>query len=345
MKALTSHGKGDIRFEDYADPQCHADTDLIVKMKTCGICGSDLHIYHGAKFSADTGFCVGHEAIGEVAEVGKGVRRLKPGDTVMLSAAVGCGSCRSCLGGHINRCENNMMSCYGLGHALEGCQAEGIRVPMGDFNARLIPEGITEDQALMLTDNLPTAYLGCLNADIGPGKTVAVVGLGPIGLMAVEIALVLGASKVYALDLVPERRARAEKLGAIALDPATAKEHLKEETKGRMLDCAVEAVGNDITIRTAIDLVGAQGTVSVIGVSQNMDFSFPMGLAFIKGLTFRISTGSVQCHWDELISLIQADRLRPEAVITHRMNLSEGGEAYRLFDTKEDGALKMVMSA
>eukprot|EP00913_Durusdinium_trenchii_P004955 g4601.t1 len=282
---------------------------------------------------------------GEVAEVGRGVTRFKAGDQVMLSAAVGCGSCGPCLSGHINQCANNQMGCYGLGHNLEGCQAEGIRVPMADFNLRAIPDGISADQALMLTDNLPTAYLGCLNADIGPGKTVAVVGLGPIGLMAVEIAFVLGASKVYALDLVPERRARAETLGAIALDPANAQERLMEETQGRMLDCAVEAVGSDITIRTAIDLVGAQGTVSVIGVNQSMDFQFPMGLAFIKGLTFRISACSVQCHWDELISLIRGDRLHPEMVITHRMGLSEGPEAYRLFDTKEDGALKMVLSA
>jgi len=344
MKALTSHGAGDIRFEDYADPTCNADTDLIVKMKTCGICGSDLHIYHGARFTGDTGFCVGHEAIGEVAEVGRGVHKFKAGDQVMLSAAVGCGSCASCMSGHINRCENNQMGCYGLGHNLEGCQAEGIRVPMGDFNVRHIPEGITEDQALMLTDNLPTAYLGCLNADIAPGKTVAVVGLGPIGLMAVELALVMGAAQVYALDLVPERRARAEALGATALDPVTAKAQITELTKGRMLDCAVEAVGSDVTIRAAIDLVGAQGTVSVIGVNQSMDFKFPMGLAFIKGLTFRISACSVQCHWDELVALIQSGRLHPESVITHRMGLSEGSEAYRLFDTKEDGALKMVMS-
>lgn len=345
MKALTSHGKGDIRYESYKDPECHADTDVIVKMNTCGICGSDLHIYHGAQFTSDTGFCVGHEATGEVAEVGRGVTRFKAGDQVMLSAAVGCGSCGPCLSGHINQCANNQMGCYGLGHNLEGCQAEGIRVPMADFNLRAIPDGISADQALMLTDNLPTAYLGCLNADIGPGKTVAVVGLGPIGLMAVEIAFVLGASKVYGLDLVPERRARAETLGAIALDPANAQERLMEETQGRMLDCAVEAVGSDITIRTAIDLVGAQGTVSVIGVNQSMDFQFPMGLAFIKGLTFRISACSVQCHWDELISLIRGDRLHPEMVITHRMGLSEGPEAYRLFDTKEDGALKMVLSA
>ena len=174
---------------------------------------------------------------------------------------------------------------------------------------------------------------------------MAVVGLGPIGLMAVELAFVMGASKVYALDLVPERRARAEALGAIALDPATAKAQVMDQTNGRMLDCAVEAVGSDQTIRAAIDLVGAQGTVSVIGVNQSMDFKFPMGLAFIKGLTFRISACSVQCHWDELVSLIQSGRLHPESVITHRMPLSDGAEAYRLFDTKEDGALKMVMSA
>ncbi|MBG51845.1 MAG: alcohol dehydrogenase [Rhodobiaceae bacterium] len=345
MKALTSHGKGDIRYEDYADPTCHADTDMIVQMKACGICGSDLHIYHGAQFTGDTGFCVGHEAIGEVAETGRGVKRFKPGDKVMISAAVGCGNCRACLGGHINRCENNQMGCYGLGHALEGCQAEGIRVPMGDYNARFIPDGVSDDQALLLTDNLPTAYLGCLNADIGPGKRVAIVGLGPIGLMAVEIAKVMGAAEVYALDFVAERRERAKALGAIPVDPAQAKALITEATKGRMLDCAVEAVGADASIRSAIDIVGAQGTVSVIGVNQSMDFKFPMGLAFIKGLTFRISACSVQSHWDELIALVQGGRLHPESVITHRMGLKDGAEAYRLFDTKEDGALKMVMQA
>lgn len=345
MKALCYHGKENIRYEDFPDPDIGKDTDVIVKMEKCGICGSDLHIYHGQGFSPDLGYCVGHEAIGEVADVGKDVHRLKKGDRVMISAAVGCGNCPACLAGEVVKCHTAGFACYGLSHALEGCQAEGILVPMGDFNLRKIPEGITDDQALMLTDNLPTAHLACQRADIHPGNTVAVVGLGPIGLMAVEIAQVMGASKVYALDLVPERRAIAESLGAIPVDPATAREFIPQDTGGRMIDSVVECVGADASLALAIKLAGMRGTISAIGVSQTMDFKFPMALAMAKGLTFRIALCSIQSHWDELIALTRAGRLRPERFITHRMSLSDGAEAYRLFDKKEDGALKMVLSA
>lgn len=343
MKALLYRGPRDIRYESFDDPKLAADTDAVVKMDKCGICGSDLHIYHGEGFSPDLGFCVGHEAVGEVVEVGRGVRRLKAGDKVMLSAAVGCGSCPACLAGHINRCETGGAACYGLSHRLEGCQAEGIRVPMADFNARAIPEGITADQALMLTDNLPTAWFGCVNAAIEPGKRVGVVGLGPIGLMAVESAFVMGASEVYAIDLVPERRAIAEKLGAIPVDGANAVETIAAATKMKMLDCVVEAVGSDATIKMALMLAGLRGHVSVIGVNQTRDFAFPMGLSFVKGLTFHIGTCSVQSHWPELVPLIRNGRLHPEKFITHEMKLSEGAEAYRLFDARQKGALKTVM--
>ncbi len=156
----------------------------------------------------------------------------------------------------------------------------------------------------MLTDNLPTAYLGCRNADIGPGKTVTVIGLGPIGLMAVEIAFVLGASKVFAIDLVSGRRAAARALGTTSLDPATAAAEIAAATSGKMSDCVVEAVGADATIQLGLTLAGRSGTVSAIGVNTNMNFRFPMGLAFAKSPTFRIALCSVQIHWPELIPLV-----------------------------------------
>ena len=346
MKALCYQGARDIRYESFADPVIADDRDVIVKMDRCGICGSDLHIYHGQGFSPDLGFCVGHEAVGEVVEVGRGVRRLKPGDKVMLSAAVGCGACAPCLAGDINHCLNNAMQCYGLSHRLEGCQAEAIRVPAADFNAAPIPDGLSADQALMLTDNLPTAWFGCRNAGIGPGKTVVVVGLGPIGLMAVEGAFVLGASRVFAIDLVPERRAIAESLGATPLDPATAIEEIAAATSGRMADCAVEAVGFGRHHQPGDQARwAAPASVSVIGVNQTRKFEIDMAVAFFKGLNFRIGTCSVPQHWPELIPLIQQGRLHPERFITHEMPLSAGAEAYRLFDAREGGALKMVMTA
>jgi 2-desacetyl-2-hydroxyethyl bacteriochlorophyllide A dehydrogenase len=345
MKALCYHGPRDIRYDSMADAALQDDRDILVKMELCGICGSDLHIYHGQGFSEDLGFCVGHEAVGEVMEVGRSVKRVKTGDKVMISAAVGCGACVRCLAGDINHCLNNAMQCYGLSHRLEGCQAEAIRVPAGDFNVAPIPDGLTGDQALMLTDNLPTAWFGLRNADIKPGQTVVVVGLGPIGLMAVEGAFVLGASRVFAIDLVPERRAIAASLGAIALDAAEAIPQIAEATQGRMADCAVEAVGADATINLALKAVGRAGTVSVIGVNQTRDFRIDMAVAFIKGLTFRIGTCSVPEHWTELIPLIQQGRLHPERYITHTLPLAEGAEAYRLFDARTAGALKMVMTA
>jgi threonine dehydrogenase-like Zn-dependent dehydrogenase len=267
MKALLYHGPRDIRYGDFADPSIVEPTDAIVRVERSGICGSDLHIYHGQGFSPDTGFCVGHEAVGAVVARGNAVRRLNDGQSVMLSAAVGCGSCANCLAGHIARCERGVAGCYGLSHQLQGCQAEYVRVPMADFNAAPIPDGLTPDQALMLTDNLPTAYYGCRNAEVGPGKSVAVVGLGPIGLMAVEIAFVLGASRVFAVDLVPERRALAQQLGAEALDGTTAIAEIAQRTNMRMVDSVVEASGSDATVSMAIMLAGLGGTASVVGVN------------------------------------------------------------------------------
>jgi 2-desacetyl-2-hydroxyethyl bacteriochlorophyllide A dehydrogenase len=343
MKGLVYYGAKDIRYETHDDPKLAADTDVIVKISACSICGSDLHIYHGHGFSADTGFCVGHESVGEVVEAGRSVRRLKVGDRVMLSAAVGCGMCGPCMAGKVELCRTGMLGCYGLGKALEGGQAEAIRVPMADINAAPIPEGLSDAQALMLTDNLPTAWFGLRHAEIKPGQQVVAVGLGPIGLMAVEGAFVKGASKVYAVDLNPARRAIAQGLGAVAVSPEEARDVVTAGSGGLMADCAVEAVGADATIQLAISLVGRGGRVSVVGVNQNMDFRFPMAMGFFKGLHFSIGVCGVQQYWDELVPLIQQGRLKPERFISHTLPLSDGAKAYDLFDTKADGALKMVL--
>jgi 2-desacetyl-2-hydroxyethyl bacteriochlorophyllide A dehydrogenase len=344
MKALRYFGTRDIRCETMDDPSLQDSRDAIIKVDRCAICGSDLHIYHGEGFSEDLGFCVGHEAVGEVVEIGRGVHRLKVGDKVMISAAVGCGACASCLSGNVIGCDNQAAACYGLSSKLQGCQAEAVRVPAADFNAALIPEGISTDQALMMTDSLATAWFGARNADITSGRTVAVVGLGPIGLMAVESAFVMGAARVFAIDLVPERRALAQQLGAVALDPADAVEVIREATQGRMVESVVEAVGHQKTIELALRLAARRGTVSVIGVNQDRQFSFPMARAFVAGLTFRIGTCSVPEEWPALIPLIQSGRLRPERYISHVLPLTDGQEAYRIFDARTDGALKMVLA-
>ncbi|MEY2759053.1 MAG: hypothetical protein RIR33_2831 [Pseudomonadota bacterium] len=344
MKALTYHAPRDIRFESIPDAKVTKPHAALVRVKACAICGSDLHIYQGHGFSDDTGFCVGHEAVGEIVETGSNVETLKVGDQVMISAAVGCGRCPACRAGDCVRCIYSATGCYGLSHALPGCQAEAVMVPHADQNAAIIPEGLSHEQALMLTDNLPTAYLGALNADIRPGGAVAVVGLGPIGLMAVEIAFVLGAARVFAVDLVPERRAAAERLGAIALPPGDERAVLKELTKGHLADSVIEAVGADATLKLALALAGKQATVSTIGVSQTKQFPFPMALAFNKGLTFRTSLCSVVKHWGELVPLVRGGRLKPQQFISHRMPLAQGAHAYALFNDRREGALKMVLT-
>ncbi len=344
MKALRYYGPRDVRYEAMDDPTPQSDRDAIVKVTACSICGSDLHIYHGHGFSEDTGFCVGHEAVGEVVEVGRGVHRLKVGDKVMIPAAVGCGACRSCLAGNVANCEFNAGACYGLSAKLQGSQAEAVRVPAADMNAVPVPDGVSMEQALMMTDALATAWFGARNADIRPGSSVAVIGLGPIGLMAVDSAFVMGAHVVYAIDPIAERRAIAEASGAIALHPDEALERIKQDTGGNKLDCVVEVVGSDATVDFALRLVKRRGTVSVIGVQQSRRFAFPLERAFAAGLTFRIGTCSVPEELPALFPLVQSGRLRPEKYVSHRMPLSQGAEAYRLFEAREAGALKMVLT-
>jgi len=344
MKALRYYGARDVRFEAMDDPAPQSERDAIVKVTACSICGSDLHIYHGHGFSEDVGFCVGHEAVGEVVEIGRGVHRLKVGDKVMLPAAVGCGSCRSCLSGNVANCEFGAGSCYGLSARLQGSQAEAVRVPAADMNAVAVPDGISMEQALMMTDALATAWYGARNADIRPGSSVAVIGLGPIGLMAVDSAFVMGAHVVYAIDPIAERRAMAAAAGALALHPDEALERIREDTRGTKLDCVVEVVGSDATVDFALRLVRRRGTVSVIGVQQSRRFAFPLERAFAAGLTFRTGTCSVPEELPALFPLVQSGRLRPERYVSHRLPLSEGAEAYRLFEAREAGALKMVLT-
>ena len=344
MKALTYHGARDVRFETMDDPVPQSDRDAVVQVTACSICGSDLHIYHGHGFSEDVGFCVGHEAVGEVLEIGRAVSRIKVGDKVMLPAAVGCGACRSCLAGNVANCEFGAGACYGLSARLQGSQAEAVRVPAADMNAVVVPDGVSMDQALMMTDAMATAWYGARRADIKPGSSVAIIGLGPIGLMAVEAAFVMGAHVVYAIDPIAERRALAGETGAIALHPADALETIREATHGKKIECVVEAVGSDATVDLALRLVARRGTVSVIGVQQSKRYAFPLERAFGAGLTFRAGTCSVPEELPALFPLVQSGRLRPEKYISHRLPLSQGAEAYRLFDAREAGALKMVLA-
>ena len=343
MKALTYHGPADIRYEDVADPAPHDLDGAVVKISLCSICGSDLHIYHGHGFSTDIGFTVGHEAVGEVVEVGSSVRKFAVGDRVLIPGSTGCSSCDFCQRGLVGLCANGMSGCYGLSYRLQGSQAEAVAVPAADTGLYRIPDSITDEQAILLTDGLATGWNGAVRANITPGQTVAVIGLGPVGLSCVMSAIVMGASVVYAIDPVEGRRLVAEQLGAVAIrgDDPVAEVH--ELTHGRRVDVVLEAVGGQTTLPMAISLATVGGTVSVVGVHQARTIEFPMALAQAKSLAFIVSLTSVQAQLPALAPLVSSGRLKPELLISHRVGLSQGVESFRQFANRDPGVLKIVM--
>lgn len=342
MRALTYEGPHTIAYSTMPDPTPANLDGAVVRVRACGICGSDLHIYEGHGFSADLGFCVGHEAVGEVVEVGSGVRRFAVGDRVLVPASTGCNGCAACAAGRVAQCERYLGGCYGLGALLQGSQAEAVAVPFADGNLLRLPDAVSDEAALMLTDNAPTAWYGARRARIAPGDTVLVIGLGPVGLLSVMAAQIMGAARVFAVDLVAARRARAAALGAEPIADDLAGE-LVQRTGGRGVDVVLEAVGADATIRLAIDVVRRAGRVSVVGVNQTSKFSFPMALAQFKELEFHIGLCSVQYELPALLALVTAGRLRPEVAISHRLPLSQGPEAYRIFAARADNVSKVVL--
>ena len=343
MRALTFEGPEQIAVSTVADPVPPGPDGAVVRVSAAGICGSDLHIYGGHGFSTDLGFCVGHEAVGEVVEVGSEVRRVRVGDRVLVPASTGCGTCPACATGWVLGCQRGRAGCYGLSHGLEGSQAEALAVPHAEGNLVVVPEGIGDDAALTLTDNLPTAWYGARRGRIAPGETVAVVGLGPVGILAVLSAQVFGAARVLAIDLVPERRAQAAALGAEPMEGDDVRAAVAEATGGRGPDVVVEAVGADATIDLAVKVAGQRGRVSVVGVNQNRTLPIHAPLAQLKELELAIGLCSVQAELPTLLPLVASGRLRPEVAVTHHMALSEGPEAYRLFAGREAGVGKVVL--
>jgi 2-desacetyl-2-hydroxyethyl bacteriochlorophyllide A dehydrogenase len=342
IRALTFHGKGDIRCESRPDPSPPDAYGAVLRVERAAICGSDLHLYHG-DLPVTPGFAVGHEFVGELVEVGSAVRDFRSGDRVICSGVIGCGLCAPCRAGHVARCARRQQRVFGMSAELPGGQAEAVAVPVADAALRKIPEGVSVEQAVLLTDILPTAFFGVRNAELRAGQSVAVIGLGPVGQLAVECARLCGAARIYAVDRIPERLAAAEELGAIPVHADRALEETLAGTAGLGPDAVIEAVGADASIQLALQLVRPAGVVSVVGVNVRLDFPFPMALALMKNLTFRIGVCPIPELWDELVPLVQAGRLRPERVFTHRLPLSDGAEAYRIFDQKREGVLKVLL--
>ncbi len=344
MRAAVLEGPRHVDVRDVPDPSLPGPEGVIVTVERTAICGSDLHLYHDAP--TGSGIRLGHEAIGTVAEVGPHVHSVKPGDRVLVSGVIGCGMCGPCLAGQPNLCLAGKAAAFGTMPDLPGGQAEAMAVPFADLFALRIPEGVSDEEAVLLTDILPTGYLGAQRASIRPGATVVVVGLGPVGIMALQCASLFGPARILAVDMVPERLARAERLGAQPIDArqAAGSAQVLEATGGRGAESVIEAVGADATIADALGCAATGGTVSIVGVNLSPTMAFPMGLVFLKSLTVRTIFAPVPGTWPALVPLVQSGRFTALAdTFTHRMALSRAPEAYELFDSRADGVLKVLL--
>lgn len=346
MQALTFGGKEIIRYSTVADPGLVHPSDAIVKITLAGICGSDLHVYHGRETGLDQGTVMGHEFTGIVEEAGKDVKKFKKGARVLSPFTTSCGECFYCSIGLTCRCEKgNLFGWVEKGHGLHGAQAAYIRVPMADSTLLPLSNDLDEKKGLLLGDVFSTGYFCADNAGIKSSSVYAVIGCGPVGLMTILAAKHLGAETLFAVDLVPERLAIAKQFGAIPLNPSltNVKEEILNNTQGRGADAVMEVVGSDKTLKLAIDLLRPGGTISSVGVHTAKHFSFSPGEAYDKNLIYKSGRCPARYYAEKLLREEVAQRYAIEDIITHQFSLKEGARAYEVFDKKMDNCIKAVL--
>ncbi len=344
MFALTYHGLHDVRYERAPDPVLVAPGDALLRVMLAGICGSDLHVWHGRETGLDAGTVMGHEFVGEVVEAGADVRGLRPGQRVVAPFTTSCGTCYYCRAGLSARCvHGELFGWVERGRGLHGAQAELVRVPLAGSTLVPLPATLRDTAALLLGDVLATGYHAACLGDV-EHRTAVVVGCGPVGLMAVLASMELDAEHVFAVDAVPERLAFAERLGATPLPlEADAPARLRDLTEGRGADAVLECVGSAASARLAFDLVRPGGTIAAVGVHHEPAFPFSPGQAYDRNLTYRTGRCPARSHFDELLPLAERRATVLESLFTHRLPLAEGPMAYRLFDEKRDGCLKVAL--
>jgi alcohol dehydrogenase len=349
MKGTVFHGPHDVRVERVDDPVLQSPTDAIVRITRAGICGSDLHFYHGA-FPIAPGFVLGHEGVGVIEEVGIGVEHLKKGQRVVVSGVVACGRCFFCRRGQSSQCSESGSAVFGYGSNsagklgyLGGEQSEAVRVPMADYTCFPLSDAIDDDAAVFLADILPTSFFGAVNGNIRPGDTVAIFGCGPVGLCAIMSAKLFGSAEVIAVDSIDYRLDLARKLGATSVNAADASQTILDRTEGRGADVTIEAVGNESALTAAIMSARGGGTISVIGAFGAPSFNFPIGYAFAKDLSFKIGLANINAHIPQLSRLIEKGTLDPRPLITHIMPLSEAAKGYEIFNAHKDNVIKVLL--
>ena len=375
MRALVYHGPKKVSVDEVPDARIERPTDVLVRVTTTNICGSDLHMYEG-RTDVEEGKVLGHENMGEVIEVGSGVDRVKAGDMVCLPFNIGCGFCKNCEAGLTGFCltanPGNAGAAYGYADMgpYNGGQAELLRVPWADWNALVLPDDAREKQAdyVMLSDILPTGYHGTELAQVGTGDSVVIWGAGPVGLMAALSAQLRGADQVLVVDRQPDRLRLAEKIGAIPVDDSAgdAVQQVLDATRGEGADKGVEAVGYQahdhhgqespgLTINSLIQAVRPTGRIGVVGVfvpedpsaqddlAQEGKFAFDFGTFFFKGQAMGTGQANVKQYNRGLRNLIHRGKVQPSVIVSQELSLDQAAEGYQRFDDREDGWTKVLL--
>jgi len=386
MKALVWHAANDVRVEQVPDPTILNPRDAIVKITSTAICGSDLHLLNGYIPTMQAGDILGHEFMGEVVEVGKANKKLRAGDRVVVPFTIACGHCFFCQKELWSLCDNSNPNAwmaeklyghstaglFGYSHmtgGYAGGQAEYARVPFADVGPLKVPDTLSDEQVLFLSDILPTGYMAAQNCEVSPGDVIAVWGCGPVGLMAIRSAFLLGAARVIAIDHVPERLRMAASAGAelVNFDDEAVFDRLQQLTGGRGPDACIDAVGLEAhgatvdayidraktatflatdrpdALRQAIQACRKGGIVSIPGVYGGFLDKVPLGAAFQKGLTFRMGQTHVMRYMKPLLERIERGDIDPSFVITHRLPLEDAPKGYRLFRDKKNECVKVVL--
>jgi len=334
VKALTFQGVEKVRVDEVDPPVLLDDGDVIVRVEASAVCGSDLHVFHGRETGLDVGTILGHELVGDVVETSTTVQRLATGDRVVAPFSTSCGQCFYCGDGLTARCERGqLLGWVENGAGLPGVQAEYVRIPLADSTLVLAPDALPPELALLAGDILSTGLFAADLAEAGPGRAVAVIGCGPVGLMAIVAAREAGADPVLALDSIEERLELAERLGARPIDVASADPiwEVQSVTEGRGADAALEIVGSARATRLAIDLVRPGGTIAAVGVHTEATLAFAPGEAYDKNLTYRAGRCPARRYMRRALSIAESGRWPLEALFTHRMALADGARAYDLF--------------
>ncbi|HLQ79957.1 MAG TPA: alcohol dehydrogenase catalytic domain-containing protein [Brachybacterium sp.] len=389
MRAVTWQGRGSVSVQTVPDPILQEPTDALIRVTSTAICGSDLHLYEVLGPFMSAGDIIGHEPMGIVEEIGSEVHGVRPGDRVVVPFMIACGSCAMCGQDLPSQCETTQVTEYGSGAALlgyselygqvPGGQAEHLRVPHADYGLMKVGTELPDDNYLFLSDILPTAWQAVRYADVPAHRTLAVLGLGPVGQLSARIGRHLGA-RVFGIDPVPERRAMAERHGIEVLDLGEEGVGLiRERTQGRGPDAVIDAVGMEAqgspmagvaqkiagtlpdavarpvmehagvdrlaALHTAIDLVRRGGTVSLAGVYGGAASPMPLLTMFDKQLQLRMGQCNVRVWTDDLLPLVEdpADPLGVGDLVTHRLPLDEAPAGYDLFQRKHDGCIKVVL--